>query len=81
MDRRAHELGITFFEYWLAVPANRIGYAVYSGARLKTIQEVVTLIVFTVFSVTYLEQPLTWNHLADFASIAAGAWFVFDGPL
>ena len=50
--------GIAFFEYWLAVPANRWGSAVYSAAQLKTIQEVITLIVFAGFSVLYLKQPL-----------------------
>ncbi|MCB1379890.1 MAG: DMT family protein [Alphaproteobacteria bacterium] len=69
--------GIAFFEYWLAVPANRIGYAVYSPAELKTIQEVITFAVFSVFSVYYLKQAITMNHLIGFALIAAGAFFVF----
>jgi uncharacterized protein (DUF486 family) len=70
---------IAFVEYWMAVPANRIGSQVYSAAELKTMQEVITLIVFAVFSVFYLKQGLTWNHLAGFALIAAGAAFVFRG--
>src|SRR5690349_10246773 len=53
--------GIAFFEYWLAVPANRIGHEVYTAAELKTIQEVVTLIVFAGFSVLVLKEPLGWN--------------------
>ena len=69
--------GIAFFEYWLAVPANRIGYEVYSAAQLKTIQEVITFIVFSVFSVYYLNQPITLNHVIGFSLIAAGAFFVF----
>ncbi|MBL8773099.1 MAG: DMT family protein [Phenylobacterium sp.] len=73
--------GIAFFEYWLAVPANRIGRQVYSAAELKTMQEVITLGVFAVFSVTYLGEKLTINHAAGFAFIALGAWFVFRGPL
>ena len=73
--------GIAFFEYWLAVPANRIGHAVYSAAELKTMQEVITLTVFAVFSVTYLREPLTMNHFVGFALIAAGAFFIFKGPL
>ena len=73
--------GIAFFEYWLAVPANRIGYGVYSAAQLKTIQEVITLLVFAVFSVLYLGQKVTLNHLVGFAFIALGAFFVFKGPL
>jgi uncharacterized protein (DUF486 family) len=72
---------IAFFEYWLAVPANRIGRAVYDPAELKAMQEVITLAVFAVFSVTYLGERLTVNHLVGFGLIAAGAWFVFKGPL
>jgi uncharacterized protein (DUF486 family) len=73
--------GIAFFEYWLAVPANRIGSAVYSAAELKTLQEVITLVVFAGFSVLYLKEPLNLNHLAGFALIAGGAFFIFQGPL
>lgn len=73
--------GIAFFEYCLAVPANRIGHAVYSAAELKTMQEVITLIVFAVFSVAYLKEPLTINHAIGFLLIASGAFFVFKGPL
>ena len=68
---------IAFVEYWFAVPANRIGHAVYSAAELKTIQEVVTLSVFAVFSVLYLKEAITWNHLAGFALIALGAGLIF----
>lgn len=71
--------GIAFFEYWLAVPANRIGHAVYSAAELKTIQEVVTLLVFAGFSVLWLGERITINHMIGFALIAAGAAFVFRG--
>jgi uncharacterized protein len=73
--------GIAFFEYCLAVPANRIGRAVYSPAELKAMQEVITLLVFAVFSVTYLGQRVTWNHAIGFALIAAGAAFVFKSPV
>jgi uncharacterized protein len=69
--------GIAFFEYWLAVPANRWGSAVYTAAELKTMQEVITLIVFAGFSVFYLKEPLGWNHGLGFALIAAGAFFIF----
>ena len=69
--------GIAFFEYCLAVPANRIGHHVYSAAQLKTIQEVVTLTIFAGFSVLYLKEPLTWNHAAGFALIALGASLIF----
>jgi uncharacterized protein (DUF486 family) len=71
--------GIAFFEYCLAVPANRIGHEVYSAAELKTIQEVITLVVFAVFSVVVLKEQLSWNHAIGFALIAAGAFFVFQG--
>lgn len=70
---------IAFFEYWLAVPANRIGSEVYSAAELKTMQEVITLAVFAVFSVFYLKETLTLNHLLGFALIAGGAALVFKG--
>ena len=71
--------GIAFVEYWFAVPANRIGSQVYSAAELKTMQEVITLLVFAGFSVFYLKESLTWNHLIGFALIAAGAAFIFQG--
>jgi uncharacterized protein (DUF486 family) len=69
--------GIAFFEYWLAVPANRWGSAIYSAAQLKTMQEVITLIVFAGFSVLYLKEPLGWNHALGFLFIALGAFFIF----
>lgn len=69
--------GIAFFEYVLQVPANRIGHGYFSAAELKTIQEVITLSVFAVFSVLYLKEPLHWNHLVGFAFIGAGAFFIF----
>jgi uncharacterized protein len=71
--------GIAFVEYWLAVPANRIGSAAYSAAELKTIQEVITLAVFAVFSVLYFDEPIGLNHVIGFALIAAGAFFIFKG--
>ena len=69
--------GIAFIEYCFAVPANRYGNAVYSAAQLKTMQEVITLLVFAAFSVFYLKEPMTWNYGVGFALIAAGAFFVF----
>lgn len=68
---------IAFVEYWFAVPANRIGHQVYSAAELKTMQEVITLVVFVVFSVFYLKEGVTWNHVAGFALIAGGAALIF----
>ena len=72
--------GIAFFEYVLMVPANRIGKSWYnfSTAELKTIQEIITLIVFAFFSVLFLKEKLAWNHLAGFACIAAAGFFVFN---
>ncbi len=73
--------GIALAEYWMAVPANRIGYGTYSAAELKAIQEVISLTVFVGFAVLVLKEPLTLNHAVGFAFIALGAWFVFNGPL
>ena len=73
--------GIAFFEYCLAVPANRIGHGVYTTAELKTLQEVITLIIFAGFAVFWLGEKLTANHLVGFALIAAGAFFIFKGPI
>lgn len=71
---------IAFFEYCLAVPANRIGYGIYSAAELKTMQEVITLIVFALFSVFYLGEKLTIYHGLGFALIAGGAALIFYAP-
>ncbi len=70
--------GIAFIEYCFAVPANRIGSNVYSPAQLKTMQEVITLIVFAVFSATYLGEAVTWKQGAGFVLIAAGAALIFQ---
>ena len=70
--------GIAFFEYCLMVPANRIGHGDFSAAQLTTIQEVITLSVFVVFSWAYLGERLTWQHGIGFTLIALGAWFVFQ---
>ena len=69
--------GIAFFEYCFQVPANRIGSYEFNGAQLKTIQEVITLSVFSVFSITYLGVRFRWNYAAGFACIVLGAFFVF----
>jgi uncharacterized protein len=71
--------GIAFFEYCLAVPANRWGSSVYSAAELKAIQEVVTLSVFVAFAVFYLGQRITLVQGLGFALIAGGAFLVFHG--
>ena len=59
------------------MPANHYGYQVFSAAQLKTIQEIVTLIVFAGFSVLYLGEALRWNHLAAFGCLVAAAYFSF----
>jgi uncharacterized protein len=69
---------IAFIEYCFQVPANRLGSnAGIDTAQLKTIQEVITLSVFCIFSILYLREPLKWNYLAGFIFIAVGALFVF----
>ena len=68
--------GLAFVEYCMAVPANRLGSAVFSPAQLKTIQEVVTLLVFAIFSIVYLKNPLTWGQGLGF-SLIAGCIFRF----
>jgi uncharacterized protein (DUF486 family) len=70
--------GIAFFEYCLAVPANRIGHQVYSAAQLKTMQEIITLLVFGVFSVMYLGESLKWNHMVAFMFLCGAAFFSFN---
>lgn len=69
--------GIAFFEYMLMVPANRIGHGTYSVAQLKTIQEVITLIVFGAFSVLFLKEPMKWNYLVGFGFIVLAVFFIF----
>ena len=72
--------GIAFFEYTLMVPANRLGSSVYTVVQLKTIQEILTLVVFAGFSAWYLGQPLKWNHYAAFALIVGAAFLMFYEP-
>ena len=69
--------GIAFFEYCLQVPANRLGYQVYSPAQLKGIQEIITLLVFAGFSITYLGTTIKWNHVAGFSLIIVAAFLIF----
>ncbi|MFN7027040.1 MAG: DMT family protein [Pseudorhizobium sp.] len=68
---------IAFFEYCFQVPANRIGYGYFNAAQLKTIQEVITLSVFVLFSVFYLGEAFHWKQGLGFAFIALGAFFIF----
>ncbi len=69
--------GIAFFEYCLAVPANRLGYGVFSGFQLKILQEVVTLSVFVGFAVLVLKEKFAWNYIAAFVCLGGAAIFAF----
>jgi hypothetical protein len=69
--------GIAFAEYCLMVPANRIGYGQFTAVQLKTIQEVITLVIFSIFSVLYLKEEFRWNYLVGFIFIVAAAFFIF----
>jgi len=68
---------IAFFEYCFQVPANRIGHGRFSAAELKTIQEIITLGVFCVFSVLYLHEGIKWNYVVGFVLIVGAAFFIF----
>src|ERR1700710_1258820 len=68
---------IALFEYCLAVPANRLGYGEFSGFQLKIVQEVITLIVFMAFAVTFLKEKLAWNYFVAFAFLGGAAFFAF----
>jgi uncharacterized protein (DUF486 family) len=69
--------GIAFFEYCLQVPANRIGHGMFNAAQLKTLQEIITLVVFAGFSVWYLGEPMRWNHAVGFLFLVLAAFFIF----
>lgn len=69
--------GIAFFEYCLAVPANRIGFGTYSAQQLKVMQEVITMAVFAVFAVWILKEPLTWNYAVATACLIAAVGLIF----
>lgn len=80
LGRDCDQLGIALFEYCLAVPANRIGYlAGWSGGQLEVTQEVIALVVFGVFMVTVLGQPIGWRHLGAFLCLVAAVAFLFVG--
>jgi len=68
---------IALCEYCLAVPANRLGYTHFSGFQLKIAQEVITLIVFVVFALTFLKEKLAWNYLVSFIFLGIAAYFAF----
>ncbi len=68
---------IAFAEYCFQVPANRIGSYSFNAVQLKTINEVITLAVFSVFSIFYLGQEMKWNYLAGFALIVVAVFVIF----
>ena len=68
---------IAFFEYCFQVPANRFGHEVYNVVQLKTIQEVITLVIFWIFSVAYLKEQFRWNYLVGFIFIILAVFFIF----
>ena len=68
---------IAFVEYCFQVPANRIGSYQFTTAQLKTIQEVITLIVFAVFSVLYLQEDFRWNYVVSFGFMVGAVFFMF----
>ena len=76
---------IALIEYCLAVPANRLGYGLFSGFQLKIIQEVVTLVVFIGFAILFLKERLAWNYLVAFGFLGVAAFFAFafktSGPV
>jgi uncharacterized protein (DUF486 family) len=69
--------GIAFFEYCFQVPANRVGSHTFNAAQLKTIQEIITLVVFSGFSIWYLKQDIKWNYAVGFFFIVVAAFFIF----
>jgi uncharacterized protein (DUF486 family) len=69
--------GIAFFEYCFQVPANRWGHGQFNAYQLKTIQEVITLLVFSFFSVLYLKEELRWNYIVGFVLIILAVFFIF----
>lgn len=69
--------GIAFFEYCLQVPANRMGHGTFSAAQLKIMQEVITLVVFAVFSILYLKEEIRWNYIVSFGFILGAVFFAF----
>ena len=69
--------GIAFAEYCFQVPANRLGHGRFSAAQLKTIQEIITLLVFCVFSLLYLKEPIRWNYIVGFGLLVLASFFVF----
>ena len=68
---------IAFAEYCFQVPANRMGHGQFTAAQLKTIQEVITLVVFSIFSIFYLKEEFKWNYLVGFSMMVGAVFFIF----
>ncbi len=68
---------IAFIEYCFQVPANRMGHGVFTAAQLKTIQEIITLCVFALFSIFYLKEQMKWNYAIGFLFLILAAYFMF----
>ena len=78
MESHSTELGIAFFEYFFMIPANRYGVlSGQNGFQLKIVQEIITLIIFTLFAVIYLKEPLKINYLYSFICLLAAVYFAF----
>ncbi len=68
---------IAFVEYCFQVPANRIGSYQFTAGQLKVLQEIITLVVFSIFSVLYLNEQLRWNYLVAFGMMVGAVFFMF----
>jgi uncharacterized protein (DUF486 family) len=77
VESDCRQLGHCFLRVLFRGAANRFGSYEFTSAQLKTIQEVITLSVFSIFPISYLAEPFKWNYAAGFAFIALGAFFVF----
>ena len=71
--------GIAFFEYLFQVPANRVGFTMFSLPQLKIMQEVITLAIFVPFALLYMKQPLSWNYLWASCCLGGAVYFIFRG--
>lgn len=69
--------GIAFFEYCLMIPANRIGYGQFNAFELKTIQEVISLVVFSAFAIIFLNESIKWNYVVGFIFLILAVFFIF----
>src|SRR5712664_4298779 len=68
---------IALLEYFLAVPANRLGFGAFTGFQLKIIQEAITVAVFIIFAITFLKEKMAWNYAVSFALLFAAVVVAF----